>query len=113
MLKGDRPLVPGQRVYSSHIDARDITFQQANFTLRCIVQQRLQEKQQEELERKKKESKRRRQVEIPHVIIDRPRRLIPVEPILSPFEIERRKVPGEDPLVLQLPLKNQNQTLKP
>ena len=102
MLKGNRPLVPRQRVYSSHIDARDITFQQANFTLRYIVQQRLQEKQQEELEREKRKSKRRRHVEIPHDIIDTPRRLIPVEPILSPFEIEGRKVPGEDPLVLQL-----------
>ena len=98
MLKGDRPLFPRQRFYSSHLDARDITFQQANFTLRYIVQQRLQEKQQEELERKK-----RRQVEVPHDIINRPRRLIPVEPILSPFEIERRKVPGEDPLIPQLP----------
>ena len=108
MLKGDRPLFPRQRFYSSHLDARDITFHQANFTLRYIVQQRLQEKQQEELERKK-----RRHVEVPHDIVNRPRRLIPVEPILSPFEIEGRKVPGEDPLIPQLPLKNQNQTLKP
>ena len=99
VLKGDRPLFPRQRFYSSHLDARDITFQQANFTLRYIVQQRLQEKQQEELEREKMESKKRRQVEVPHDIINRPRRLTPVEPILSPFEIEGRKVPGEDPLV--------------
>ena len=103
MLKGDRPLFPRQRFYSSHLDARDITFQQANFTLRYIVQQRLQEKQQEELEREKRESKKRRQVEVPHDTINRPRRLIPVEPILSPFEIEGRKVPGEDPLIPQLP----------
>ena len=101
--KGDRPLFSRQRFYSSHLDARDITFQQANFTLRYIVQQRLQEKQQEELEREKRESKKRRQVEVAHDIINRPRRLIPVEPILSPFEIEGRKVPGEDPLIPQLP----------
>ena len=44
VLEGDRPLFPRQRFYSSHLDARDITFQQANFTLRYIVQQRLQEK---------------------------------------------------------------------
>ena len=43
VLEGDRPLFPRQRFYSSHLDARDITFQQANFTLRYIVQQRLQE----------------------------------------------------------------------
>ena len=103
VLKGDRPLFPRQRFYSSHLDARNITFQQANFTLRYIVQQRLQEKQQEELDREKRESKKRRQVEVPHDIINRPRRLIPVEPILSPFEIEGRKVLGEDPLIRQLP----------
>ena len=101
--KGDRPLFPRQRFYSSHLDARDITFQQATFTLRYIVQQRLQEKQEEELEREKRESKKRRQVEVPHDVINRPRRLIPVEPVLSPFEIEGRKVPGEDLLVPQLP----------
>ena len=103
VLEGERPLFPRQRFYSSHLDARDITFQQANFTLRYIVQQRLQEIQQEELEREKRESKKRRQVEVLHDIINRPRRLIPVEPILSPFEIEGRKVPGEDPLIPQLP----------
>ena len=103
VLEGDRPLFPRQRFYSSHLDARDITFQQANFTLRYIVQQRLQEIQQEELEKEKRESKERREVEIPHDTINRPRRLIPVEPILYPFEIEGRKVPGEDPLIPQLP----------
>ena len=55
VLKGDRPLFPRQRFYSSHLDARDITFQQANFTLRYMVQQRLQEKQQEELEKKREQ----------------------------------------------------------
>ena len=59
VLKGYRPLFPRQRFYSSHLDAGDITFQQANFTLRYIVQQRLQEKQQEELEREKRESEKR------------------------------------------------------
>ena len=103
VLEGDRPLFPRQRFYSSHLDARDITFQQATFTLRYIVQQRLQEKQLEELEKEKRESKKRRQIEVPHDIINRPRRLIPVEPILSPFEIEGRKVPGEGSPVLQLP----------
>ena len=103
VLEGDRPLLPRQRFYSSHLDAKDITFQQATFTLRYIVQQRLQEKQLEELEKEKKESKKRRQLEVQHDIINRPRRLIPVEPILSPFEIEGKKVPGEDPFIPQLP----------
>ena len=104
VLEGDRPLLPRQRFYSSHLDAKDITFQQVTYTLRYIVQQRLKEKQQEETEKEKRESKKRRQIEVPHDIINRPRRLIPVEPILSPFELEGRKVPGEDPLIPQLPL---------
>ena len=106
VLEGDRPLFPRQRFYSSHPDARDITFQQATFTLRYIVQQRLQEKQQEETEKEKRESEKRRQIEVLHDIINRPRRLIPVEPILSPFELGGRKVPGEDPLIPQLPFEN-------
>ena len=115
VLKGDRPLFPRQRFYSSHLDVRDITFQQADFTLRYIVQQRLKEKQQEELERERRESEKRRQVEAPHDIINRPIRLISVEPILSPFEIEGRKVPGEDPLIPQLPFekpKSKSKTLE-
>ena len=86
VLEGDRPLLPRQRFYSSHLDAKDITFQQATFTLRYIVQHRLQEKQLEESEKKKRESEKRRQLELQHDVINRPRRLIPVEPTLSPFE---------------------------
>ena len=56
VLERDRPLFPRQRFYSSHLDARDITFQQVTLTLRYIVQQRLQEKQLEELEKEKRES---------------------------------------------------------
>ena len=59
VLEGDRPLFPRQRFYSSHSDARDITFQQATFTPRYIVQQRLREKQQEETEKEKTESVKR------------------------------------------------------
>ena len=103
VIEGDRPLFPRQRFYSSHLDARDITFQEATFTPRYIVQKRLQEKQLEELEKEKRESEKRRQLEVQHDIINRPRILIPVEPILSPFEIEGRTIPGEDRLGLQLP----------
>ena len=115
MLEGDRPLLPRQRFYSSHLDAKDITFQQATFTLRYIVQQRLQEKQLEELEKEKRESEKRRQLEVQHDIVNRPRRLIPVEPILSPFEIEGKKVPGEDPFIPQWPFeksKTKSKTLE-
>ena len=103
VLGRGRPLFTRQRFYSCHLDIKDITFQQATFTLRYIVQQRLQEKQLEELEKEKRESEKRRQLEVQQDIINRPRRLIPVEPKLSPFEIEGKKVPGEDPFIPQLP----------
>ena len=97
MLEGDRPLLPRQRFYSSHLDAKDVTFQQATFTLRYIVQQRLQEKQLEELEKEKRESKKRGQLKLQHDIINRPRRLIPVEPILSLFETLENPLIPRDP----------------
>ena len=97
VLEGDRPLLPRQRFYSSHLDAKDITFQQAIFTLRYIVQHRLQEKQLEESEKKKRESEKRRQLELQHDVINRPRRLIPVEPILSPFETLENPLIPKDP----------------
>ena len=103
VLERSRPLFPRQRFYSCHLDIKDITFQQVTFTLRYIVQQRLQEKQLEELEKEKRESEKRRQLKVQQDIINRPRRLIPVEPKLSPFEIEGKKVPGEDPFIPQLP----------
>ena len=58
VLEGDRPLIPRQRFYSSHLNAKDITFQRATFTLRYIVQHRLQERQLEELEKERRESER-------------------------------------------------------
>ena len=97
VLEGDRPLLPRQRFYSSHFDAKEITFQQATFTLGYIVQQRLQEKQLEELEKEKRESEKRRQLELQHDIINRPRRLIPVKPILSPFETLENPLIPKDP----------------
>ena len=97
VLEGDRPLLPRQRFYSSHLDTKDITFQQATFTLRYIVQHRLQEKELEESEKKKRESEKRRQLESQHDVINRPRRLIPVEPILSPFETLENPLIPKDP----------------
>ena len=97
VLEGERPLLPRQRFYSSHLDAKDITFQQATFTLRYIVQHRLQEKQLEESEKKKRESEKRRQLELQQDVINRPRRLIPVEPILSPFETLENPLIPKDP----------------
>ena len=51
--------------------------------------------EQEKLEKEKEESERRRQSELPIDIRDKPKRLIPVDPIISPFDSGEDKVPGE------------------
>ena len=63
--------------------------------MRHIVQQRHQEIKQEKLEREKRESERRRQSELPTDLSDKPRRVIPVDPIISPFDSGEDKVPRE------------------
>ena len=63
--------------------------------MRQTVQQRHQELEQEKVEREKRESERRRQSELPADIADKPKRLIPVDPIISPFDSGEDKVPGE------------------
>ena len=63
--------------------------------MRHIVLQRHQELEQEKVEREKRESERRRQSELPADIADKPKRLIPVDPIISPFDSGEDKVPGE------------------
>ena len=51
--------------------------------------------EQEKLEKEKEECERRRQAELPIDIRDKPKRLIPVDPIISPFDSGEDKVPGE------------------
>ena len=48
-----------------------------------------------EIRERKKESERRRQSELLIDITDKPKRLIPVDPIISPFDSGEDKVPGE------------------
>ena len=88
--------------------------------MRHIVQQRYQELEQEKSEREKRESERRRQPDIPTDITGKPKRLIPVDPIISPFDSREDKVPGEEtnspaegsespdsPLIPRLPIAHQ------
>ena len=49
------------------------------------------------MEREKRESERRRQSELP---TDKPRRVIPVDPVISPFDSGEEKVPREDTPIL-------------
>ena len=93
VLKRERALFPRPRFYSKCPDAKGISLKHAKFILRHIVQQRHQELQQEELEREKRESERRRQSELP-------KRVIPVNPIISPFDSWEDKVPGEETYIL-------------
>ena len=47
------------------------------------------------MEREKRESERRRKSELPIDTADKPKRLIPVDPIISPFDSGEDKVPRE------------------
>ena len=47
------------------------------------------------MEREKRESERRRQSKLTIDITDKPKRLIPVDPIVSPFDSGEDKIPGE------------------
>ena len=94
VLEGERDLLPRPGFYSICQDASSISAEYAEFILRHIVQQRHQELEQEKVEREKRESKRRRQSELPTGITDKPKKLLPVDPIISPFDSGEDKVPG-------------------
>ena len=98
-MKRERDLLPRPRFYSKCPLARGISPEHAEFILRHIVQQRHQELEQEKLEREKRESERRRQLELPMDITGKPKRLIPVEPVIFPFDSGEDKVPGEETYV--------------
>ena len=95
MLEGEKDLLPKPRFYSRCPDASSISPEYAEFILRHIVQQRHEELEQEKVEREKGESERRRQSELPIDITDKPKRLIPVDPIISPFDSGEDTIPGE------------------
>ena len=95
VLEGERELLPRPRFYSRCPETSSVSLEYVEFILRHLVQQRNQESEQEKLEKERKESERRRQSELPIDIRDKPKRLIPVDPIISPFDSGEDKVPGE------------------
>ena len=95
VLEGERELLPRPRFYSRCLDASSVSLEYVDFILRHLFQQRNQELEQEKLEKEREESERRRQSELPIDIRDKPKRLIPVDPIISPFDSGEDKVPGE------------------
>ena len=64
--------------------------------LRYIVQQRHREPKEEKLECEKRESEITRKSELPTDLTGKLRRIIPVDPIISPFDSGEDKTPGED-----------------
>ena len=95
VLEGERDLLPRPRFYSRCPETSSVSLEYVDFVLRHLVQQRNQELEQEKLEKEKEESERRRQSELPIDIRDKPKRLIPVDPIISPFDSGEDKVLGE------------------
>ena len=95
VLEGKRNLLPRPRFYSRCPDASSISPKYAEFILRHIVQQRHQELEQEKVEREKRKGERRRQSELPIDTADKPKGLILVDPIISPFDSGEDKVSGE------------------
>ena len=95
VLKRKRDLLPRSRFYNRCPDASSISLEYIEFNFRHIVQQKHQELELEKLEKEKKESERRRQYELLIDNTDQPKKLIPVNPIISPFDSGEDKVPGE------------------
>ena len=103
VLKRERDLFPRPRFYSKCPDARGISPAHVEFILRHIVQQIHQELEEGKAKREKRESERRRQSELPTDIPGKPKRLIPVDPIISPFDSGEDKVSGEQTYIPHKP----------
>ena len=95
-----RPLFPRPKFYSKCPNAEGISLEYAGFILQCIVRQKLREQEEEEdLECEKRESEIRRQSELLTDLTRKYRRLIPVDPVISPFDSGEDKdlVPRDTP----------------
>ena len=99
VLRRTRPLFPRPKFHSKCPSVDGISLEYAEFILQHIVLQRLREKEEEKLEHEKRETEKRRQSELPTDLTDKLRRVIPVDPIISPFDSGEDKTPAEDILV--------------
>ena len=75
---------------------KGIPLEHVEIILRYIVQQRHRELKEENLEHEKRESEMRRQSELPTDLTCKLRRVIPVDPVTSPFDSGEDKTSGED-----------------
>ena len=81
MLRRARSLLPQPRFHSKYPDTKGVSFEYVGFILQHIVQQ--QQREQDE--------------ELPVDLTNKPHRVIPVDPFISPFDSGENKVPREDP----------------
>ena len=86
VLREARTLLPRPKFYSNYPDAKSVSIEYVGFILQHIVWQRLREQKEEDLECEKRESEIRRQSELPTNLTRKSRRVIPVDPIISPFD---------------------------
>ena len=96
VLRRTRPLFPRPKFHSNCTSVEGVSFEYVEFILQHKVLQRLREKEEEMLEHEKRESEIRRQSELPTDLTDKLRRVIPVDPTISPFDSGEDKTPGED-----------------
>ena len=95
----ERNLLLRPRFYSRYPDSKSVSFAHVNFLLNHIIQQRLREQAEEKQEQEKGERELRRKSEPPTDLTGKPRRVIPVDPKFSPFDIKEDKdlIPGDTP----------------
>ena len=75
---------------------KGISLEHVEIILRYIVWQRHRELKEGKLEHEKRESEIRRQSELPTDLTGKSRRVIPVDPIISPFDSGEEKTPEGD-----------------
>ena len=99
MLREARTLLPRPKYYSNYPDAKGVSIEYVGFILQHIVWHRLREQEEEDLDHEKRESEIRRQSDLPIDLTRKSRRVIPVDPIISPFNSGEDKdlVPRDTP----------------
>ena len=89
-------MLPRPKFYSKYPDAQGVSIESVGFILQHIVWQGLRKQEEENLELEKRESEIRRQSELPTDLTGKHHRVIPIDPIISPFDSGEDKFPRED-----------------
>ena len=89
-------MLPQPKFHSKYPDAKGVSFEYVGFILQHIVQQWRRERDEENIKCEQRESEVRRRSEFPADLTNKPHWVIPVDPIISPFDSGEDKVPRED-----------------